>query len=170
MADALTVTRHDGLGLAAVMARKAGTPAAIGAALGFAPPAGPHWTSGGGLTLLGTGPGSWLALADDASPDWADQLRDRLGPLASVSDQSSGYLVFRLSGAAARTMLQRGAAIDFHPSSFAPGRVATTVIAHIGVIIRQVDDTPSYDIALFRSYAASFRHWVDATLAALRPA
>ena len=90
-------------------------------------------------------------------------LRERLGALASVSDQSSGYVVFRLSGGGARTLLQRGAAIDFQPPAFAPGSVATTVIAHIGVIIWQVDEEPVYDIALFRSFAASFLDWFEAT-------
>jgi sarcosine oxidase subunit gamma len=87
--------------------------------------------------------------------------------MASVSDQSGGYVILRISGPAARTLLQRGAPVDLHPSAFGPGSVAATVIAHIGVIIRQLDATPAYEIALFRSYAASFGHWLDAAVAAL---
>lgn len=163
MADIIAIEERTGLGLATVMARKAVDPAAIGTALGIALGTGPCCSAGGGLALLGTGPGAWLALAEDAPPDWAAKLGDRLGALASVSDQSGGYAVFRLAGTGARAVLQRGAAIDFHPAAFAPGAVATTVIAHIGVIIRQIDDAPTYDVALFRSFAGSFRHWLDAT-------
>ena len=164
MVDAVVVEERSGFGLATVMARKGADPAAIGAALGVDLRDGPCCSAGAGLVLLGTGPGSWLAHADAAPADWAAGLRERLGPLASVSDQSGGYVVFRLSGPGARTVLHRGAAMDFHPAAFAPGAVAATVIAHIGVVIRQVDDAPTYDIALFRSFAGSFRHWLDTTI------
>lgn len=163
MADRVVIAERGGFGLATVMARRGVAPAAIGAALGVDLRDGPYCLAGDGIALLGTGPGSWLAHIDAAPADWAAGLRDRLGPLASVSDQSGGYVIFRLSGPGARTVLRRGAAIDFHPASFAPGTVATTVIAHIGVVIRQIDDAPTYDVALFRSFAGGFRHWLDAT-------
>lgn len=167
MADPVVVEQRSGFALATVMARKGVAAVAIGAALGVELRDGPCCSMGAGLVLLGTGPGSWLAYADTAPADWAAGLRERLGPLASVSDQSGGYAIFRLSGPGARTVLQRGAAIDFHPAAFAAGAVATTVIAHIGVVIRQVDDAPTYDVALFRSFAGSFRHWLDTAIEGL---
>jgi methylglutamate dehydrogenase subunit D len=54
-----------------------------------------------------------------------------------------------------------------HPTVFRPDSVATTVIAHIGVIFWQLDDAPTFEVATFRSYAFSFRRWLDATAAAL---
>ncbi len=167
MADAVALEQRSGFGLATVMARKGVDPAAIGAALGVDLRDGPSCSAGDGIVLLGTGPGSWLAHTDTAPADWAAGLRERLGALASVSDQSGGYAIFRLSGPGARRVLQRGASIDFHPAAFAPGAVAVTVIAHIGVVIRQVDDAPTYDVALFRSFAGSFRHWLDTTIGGL---
>lgn len=167
MADTVVIQERAGFGLATVMARRGVAPAAIGAALGIDLRDGPSCSAGDGIVLLGTGPGSWLAHADAAPADWAAALRERLGPLASVSDQSGGYVIFRLSGPGARTVLQRGASIDFDPAAFAPGAVATTVIAHIGVIIRQVDDAPTYDTLLFRSFANSFREWLDTTIEGL---
>ena len=166
MAERPAIVERSGFGLATVMARRGIDRAAIGGALGFAIADGPVRSSGAALTLLGTGPGVWLALADDAPPDWAASLRSRLETLASLSDQSSAYVVHRIAGAGARTLLQRGAAIDFHPSSFAPGAVVATVIAHIGVVIWQVDERPAYDVAVARSFAGSFRHWLDAALGA----
>ena len=167
MADRVIVEERTGFGLATVMARRGADSRAIGAALGVDLRDGPYCSTGGGFALLGTGPGSWLAHADAAPADWAAGLRERLGALASVSDQSGGYVLFRLSGPGARTVLQRGAAIDFHPAAFAAGAVVATVIAHIGVVIRQVDDAPTYDIALFRSFSDSFRHWLDTTIEGL---
>lgn len=167
MADPIVVEERAGFGLATVMARKGVAPAAIGAALGVAMRDGPCSSAGDGIALLGTGPGSWLAHADAAAADWAAALRDRLEGVATVSDQSGGYAIFRLSGPGARTVLQRGVPIDLHPAAFPPGAVAVTVIAHIGVIIRQVDDAPSYDVLLFRSFAGSFRHWLDTTIGGL---
>lgn len=75
--------------------------------------------------------------------------------------------MFRLSGSDATALLRRGAFLDFSPPAFGPGSVAVTVIAHIGVIIRQLDDTPSYDLAVFRSLGESFRHWLTITAASL---
>ena len=41
------------------------------------------------------------------------------------------------------------------------------MIAHIGVVIRQVDDGPTYDVATFRSFAGSLREWIGHAAAAL---
>lgn len=167
MADQLLVEELHGLGIATVMARKSGTHAAIGAILGVDPPTGPGAAYAHDLTVIGTGPGSWLVVKTGAAPDFADRLSVALTGLASVSDQSGGYAVTRLIGQQARTVLQRGAAIDFHPDGFRAGSAVTTMIAHIGVIIWQVDEQPSYHVATFRSFTDSFRHWLDATTAAL---
>ena len=167
MADQLGVEEIHGLGIATVMARKGATGAAIGAALGIVPPEGPHMATANALTMIGTGPQSWLVVKERAVPDFANALSETLKGLASVSDQSSSYVVTRLTGSDARTVLQRGAPIDFHPDCFRTGSAATTMIAHIGVILWQIDDSPTYHVATFRSYAQSFQHWLSATAAAL---
>lgn len=163
VADPFAVESRENPGIAAVMARRGVDHAVIGAALGASLPDGPACVRVGNVTCVGTGPGNWLVVQSEAAPDFAENLAARLEGLASVSDQSSGYHILRLTGAGARTILQRGAAIDFHPDRFQSGSAATTVIAHIGVIIWQVDDQPSYDLAIFRSYAGSFHHWLDLT-------
>lgn len=140
MAEPFTVTERTGLALATVMARKAADHAAI--------------TAAAGCPMIPTGPGTWLAQGD------ADALGERLAGLAWVSDQSGGYVVLRFTGPAARTLLQKGVAIDLDPSAFGAGSAAVTVIAHIGVILWRADD--AYDVAIFRSLAGSFRHWIDA--------
>ncbi|WP_066556127.1 sarcosine oxidase subunit gamma [Croceicoccus bisphenolivorans] len=167
MAEQMNVESLTGLGVAAIMARKGHDAVSVGAALGADLPDGAKVVRKGDLAILGTGPGTWLAIMPNALPDFAEGLGGKLHGVASVSDQSSGYAITRLSGPGARTALQRGVAIDLHPDYFPVGTAASTVIAHIGVIVWQVDDAPTYDIATFRSYASSFRHWLDQVAAAL---
>jgi methylglutamate dehydrogenase subunit D len=94
------------------------------------------------------------------------ELATTVSGLASVSDRSSGYAALRMTGSAARDLLSRGAFIDFHPSVFRPGSAAVTTIAHIGVTLWG-GDAPTYDAALFRSYAAGFWHWIETISAAI---
>ena len=167
MPDSVIVAQRDHLAVASIKARKGATHSAIGAALGADLPNGPRAAFVGNRTLVGTGPGAWLVIEERAALDFADVLQQTLNGLASVSDQSGAYSVHRLSGLGSRTLLQRGAAIDFHPANFSTGSAATTVIEHIGVVLWQVDEQPTYDVATFRSYAGSFCHWLDKTAAVL---
>lgn len=167
MANSLTVTELPAIGIATIMARKGIEPESIGSAIGVLPPKGPTRVRGNQLTLIGTGPGTWLALNLTPEPNWPSGLADQLAGLASVSDQSGSYSLLRIAGEDARRILQRGASIDLHPAVFRSESVATTVIAHIGVILWQLDNAPSFAVATFRSYAFSFRRWLDATAAAL---
>lgn len=167
MADRPLIQQHEISAVASIMARKGASAEQIEHALGIEAPAGPEWRSFAGVSLIGTGPGAWLAHHAATGAGWIDELRGRLDGLASVADQSSAYSFWRLSGPRARLLLQRGAFLDFHPDCFRPGSVAATVIAHISVIIRQLDDEPSYELAVSRSYADSFRNWLCQAAAAL---
>ncbi|EIZ79207.1 sarcosine oxidase subunit gamma [Novosphingobium sp. Rr 2-17] len=169
MAEGLVITQRDGLALATVMARKGIGDEAIGARLGLVLPLGPAFVSDGRQGAVGLGPGAWLVMQDAAEASWAEDLAANLEWLAAVSDQSSGYIVFRIAGPSAPALLQRGLSIDLHPDAFPSGSAATSSIAHIGVIVWRVDDGPTYDIAVFRSFAVSFRHWLDETTLALAP-
>jgi len=163
---ALVITERIGVGIATVMAqaRKADALSErLAARFGVTPPTGPGCAAKGGVTLVSSGPGVWLAMQDAADAGFASELGEELTGLASVSDQSGGYALLRISGARVRELLQRGASIDLHPDAFGPGSAAATVIAHIGVIFWQVD-TDGYDIALFRSFASSFWHWLETTV------
>lgn len=167
MAEPVAVEERAGFGLATVLSRKGVTPEAVAQALGVPAVDGPRWAGDARLSLIGTGPGAWLALSADAPEAHAARLRQALGALASVVDQSGAYVILRLSGPGARTVLQRGAPIDLHPAAFGPGSAATTVVAHIGVVLRQLDETPTYEVAVFRSFAGAFRHWLETAISAL---
>jgi sarcosine oxidase subunit gamma len=157
------------LGLATVMSRAEDRALAerIHGEFGLALPSTPRRVSNGRRAFVGIGPGVWLAVFEEAGPLMASELASSLKELASVSDQTSAYAVLRISGASACDVLSRGAFIDFDPSVFGPGSAAVTTISHVGVTIWQVDETPTFEVALFRSYAGSFWHWLEVTCAAL---
>ena len=169
MVEAVDITERKGLGIATVMARKGVDAAAIGAAVGLVPPSGPERVGDAELAWIATGPGVWLAMTEAPADDWPDALERQLAGLYAVSDQSGSYAVFRLSGPRTRDLLQRGAAIDLHPAAFGPGASATTAIAHIGVILWRPDPSETFEVALFRSFAGSFRHWLEVAVKALDP-
>jgi len=165
----LTVDERLESGMATVMSR--GDDAALAGrihdAFAIALPSGPRRVSNGVEAFIGVGPGVWLAVFEKAGPLSASKLASSLAGLASVADQTSAYAVLRITGDVAREVLSRGAFIDFDPSVFGPGSAAVTTISHIGVSIWQIDDAPTFEIALFRSYAESFWHWLTTTCTAL---
>jgi sarcosine oxidase subunit gamma len=121
---------------------------------------------GPAVSFVGYGPGQWLAVSETlAGEALARDLGERLSGLASISDQSGGRTVLRLRGPRARAVLAKGLPIDLHPKAFAPGSAATSTISLMGVQLWQVDDAPTYDIAIFRSVSASFWRWLTASAA-----
>jgi heterotetrameric sarcosine oxidase gamma subunit len=160
----VTLAERGGIGLATLAARKGQGSAlaeAVQAACGVALPDGARRAAGPDADFIGTGPGQWLAVSERLPyGSLADHLAVRLKGLASVSDQSDGRAILRISGPRARDVLAKGLPIDLHPSVFAPGSAATSVIALMGVTLWQVDDAPTYDLAVFRSLAGSFWTWL----------
>lgn len=167
MAEGVVIAEWTGFRLASVMARKGVGAEAVGEALGLAAPTGPAIAGDRRLSLIGVGPGAWLALGEPGPDLLEETLRSRLGALASLSEQSGAYRFWRLSGPGARVMLQRGAAIDLDARAFGPGSACVTVISHIGVLVWQEDDAPTYIVGCFRSLGGSFSHWLAITAAAL---
>ncbi|MDB5657050.1 MAG: sarcosine oxidase gamma subunit [Tardiphaga sp.] len=155
--------RH-GLSIATVMARR-GQRGALAAAVreqfDIALPQGPLCAHSDSLSLLGTGPGRWLAIHSAPQRRFFDGFSRQLEGLASVVDQSGALGVLRLSGPRVVEMLAKGVAIDLDATAFPLGHVAVTQIAHIGVTLWKVDEAPSFDIAVARSTAGSFAHWLQ---------
>jgi sarcosine oxidase subunit gamma len=74
-------------------------------------------------------------------------------------------MLLQAAGPRVRDALAKGLAIDLHPRVFTTGHAAVTAVAHIGVHIWQVDDSPTYEIAVPRSLAISFWRWLAASAA-----
>lgn len=155
--------------LVSVIARRHGTAAVVAAVLehfGVALPLQPRAVFDASLaqpTFLWCGPGHWLAMSDVPAGTFSLelQLQDKLEGVASICDQSGSRVLFAVQGPAARTVLAKGLGVDLHPRSFAPGHVAVSSIGHMGVQLWQVDATPQYRLLVARSYAESFRHWLE---------
>jgi heterotetrameric sarcosine oxidase gamma subunit len=155
-----------GLAIVTVMARK-GQSAALTVAVreqfDIALPQGPSCAHSDALSFIGTGPGRWLAIHSAPQPRFFSGFSQQLEGLASVVDQSGALGVLRLSGPRVLEMLAKGIAIDLDATAFPVGHVAATQIAHIGVTLWKVDEAPSFGVAVARSYAGSFAHWLQAS-------
>jgi methylglutamate dehydrogenase subunit D len=160
VASDLVIEERPDCGLATVMLRNGVAPGLLSARLELNVPLGPTVKAVDGFMLLGTGPGMWMAVAENAGSDWVEALQAKLKGIASVSDQTGAYVVFRISGAEARSILQKGVHIDLDEAAFGPGSVATTVVAHIGIVLWQSHSVSSFDVALVRSFSHSFRAWL----------
>ena len=158
-----------GLGLATVAARKGqaeALKAAVADAYGIDLPDTSRAVAGPGVTFIGYGPGQWLAVSESLGAEsLARDLGQKLKGLASISDQSGGRTVLKISGPRARDVLAKGLPIDLDPRAFPLGSAATSTISLMGVQLWQTDDTRSYDIALFRSVSESFWRWLTASAA-----
>jgi sarcosine oxidase subunit gamma len=141
----------------------AGGPSAVEAALGFPLPAVPNTAaSGSGRTALWLGPDEWLVIG---TPDEESALELELaealgGGLGSVVDLSANRTAIELRGPAARDVLAKGCALDLHPSAFAPGDCAQTLIARAQVILEQRDDAPTYRLFVRGSFADYLATWL----------
>jgi sarcosine oxidase subunit gamma len=136
-----------------VLARKNRNLAAL---LGIAD--GPRQSLFNGATVLGIGPGRWLFLGRPLQ-DLAPSLKHE----ASLSDHTDGYALFEIWGPKVRGALAKGVPVDLHPVHFSD-QVAVTVVAHVGAILWK-SGQDRFTVAVFRSYAGSFWHWLSASAA-----
>ena len=124
---------------------------------GIALPQEPVMARGPRLSFLWAGHRTWIAMADERdAADLESVLRDDLGPLASVSDQSDSRLLVELSGGKARELLAKLVPVDLHPRAFRPDDTAMTLFGHIAGQITQIDAAPTYELMVFRGFAESF--------------
>ena len=156
------------LALATVMARRGkeqDLKRAIAAAYRLDLPDGPRVAANDGVSFAGIGVGQWFAAAEPSETDFVRRLRARVAGLASVADQSDGRVVLRLRGDRVRDVLAKGVPVDLHPRRFRTGDVASTLVAHIGVQIEQLDDQPTFQLMAFRSLAGSLWSWLTKSAA-----
>jgi heterotetrameric sarcosine oxidase gamma subunit len=168
-APGVTVTERTDLGLATLAVHKGQSEAlklAVRVAYGVDLPDRSIVVPSPKVSFIGTGPGQWLAVSETLKHEaLAHDLAKHVKGLASVSDQSGGRTVLRVSGPHARDVLAKGLPIDLDPSVFSPNGAVTSVISLMGVQLWQVDETPAYDIAVFRSLSGSFWRWLTASAA-----
>ena len=155
------------LAMATVLARKgqgAALTEKIEALYGLTLPDGPRRAANGAVAFVATGPGVWLAVREDGAAGWPAQLAEELAGLASVMDQSDGYAGVRVEGLMVRDVLAKGVFLDLHDRAFPVGSAAGVSVAHLGVILWR-REAEAFEMLCFRSYAASFWHWLEESAA-----
>jgi methylglutamate dehydrogenase subunit D len=165
----VVITERGNISLCSVIPRKAsGALLAnrVRAELGVELPRTPKTSGPGAIEFIWAGPNRWLALSEGNDSRALEQrLRVLLGAAASLTDQSDGWSILRVAGSRARDALAKGVHIDLHGHVFRAGDVAMTAIAHINVHLWQVDEQPTYDLAVFRSFAVALWEWLTAAAA-----
>ena len=116
-----------------------------------------------GLTVLWLGPDEWLIITPpNGESAIVESLEAALGDMfSSVTDTTGGQTVIRLSGPSARDLLAKGCPLDLHPRVFGPGRCAQTLVAKAMATIIHVDDAPTFDLVIRRSFADYLRAWLQ---------
>jgi sarcosine oxidase subunit gamma len=136
---------------------------AVGAAAGVELPLTPNTAArGSSVTALWLGPDEWLLSAPSGEERvLVPALRSSLGERhAAVVDLSESRTVIAVSGAKARDLLSKGCTLDLHPRAFPVKACAQTGLARAGVLIHLVDDTPTFEITILRSFADYLWAWL----------
>lgn len=166
----VSLTELRDFGLVQVMARRgrwAETAAACAAGIGMTPPDRPAVVNAPGAVLVWSGPDQFLVLSK-VGENTAGRLQPVFQGIASLSDQSSGRVLVRVSGPQARAMLAKLSSVDLDNGIFPLGRAAATSIDHTGVNLWRetdgADGSPVFFVLILASYADSiFGALVDAS-------
>jgi len=120
-------------------------------------------TSDGALACLWLGPDEWLILGPGGGEhEIAARLRAALGDIHSaVTDVSEARTTIAVAGPRARELLAKGTSIDLHPRVFGLGRCVQTGFAGANIILRQVDEVPSFEILVLNSFAEHLWIWLE---------
>lgn len=121
-----------------------------------------------GRSCLWQGPDEWLIVVDNAG-DLERRLDNALSEFHhAVTDVSGNRVILRLSGPRATELLAAGCTLDL--DSAGPGTVVQTLLARMPVTILKIDDDPTFDLLVRRSFASYLENWLlnVAELAGLR--
>ncbi len=113
------------------------------------------------LSVLWLGPDEWLIVTQPHGESTVvASLEAALSDThSSITDVTGGQTIIRLSGPSARDLLAKGCPLDLHPRVFGPGQCAQTLVAKAMVTILHVDDAPTFDLVVRRSFADYLRVW-----------
>lgn len=119
--------------------------------------------SGGDTSILWLGPNEWWVVTiPDRSETLVTALRQAFqGQHTAVIDVSESRTVITISGTKARDLLARGISLDLHPRVFGPGQCAQTSMSKANILLHQIDDKPSYDIYVLKSFSDYLWRWSE---------
>ncbi len=115
-----------------------------------------------GTTLLWLGPDEWLAVAaaDNDGKLSAGLAAALAGIRHAIADVSHSRAVIGLQGSNARDVLMKGTNVDLHPREFGPDNCIQAQLGRCHMLLHQLDDGPSYDIYVHRSFAVYAWNWL----------
>ena len=130
---------------------------------GKAAPARPQAVEADGALLIWSGPDQFLVLSARTPAKLGDgrTARSAFAGTASLSEQSDGRSLIRISGARARDMLAKVCSLDLHPAVFPVGAAAATSIDHTSVNLWRGEDAGGeavFHLLVFTSFAESLWH------------
>ena len=136
---------------------------AVGAALGLVLPGEANTVrTAEGVSVLWLGPSEWLVAAEAGVE--GGLVRTLSGALqgahAAVVDVSGQRARLRLAGPQALDLLAKGMTLDLDAHAFPTGRCAQTLLAKAGVLIHRLDDRPTFDLYVRRSFADYLARWL----------
>lgn len=159
------VRQRKGLSLALITTRNGMRDrcvSALKASYGLDAPATAKIVQGRELSLAWHGRDGWLAVASDR-PALETELKTVMGNSASIVDLSDARLVLRIGGPMSRALLAKGVSIDLHPRTFKAGDAAMTLLSHVAILLWQIDESPTFDLAIPRATAQDVFHWLSAS-------
>jgi sarcosine oxidase subunit gamma len=136
--------------------------AAVKSVTGVDLPVKPNTTAkAGAFRILWLGPTEWWVVTTGGTEEKlvADLRQAFTGQHAAVIDVSESRTVISLSGARARDVLARGCSLDLHPRVFGPGQCAQTGLTKANIVLDQIDETPSFDIYVLKSFGDYLWQW-----------
>jgi heterotetrameric sarcosine oxidase gamma subunit len=168
-AAGLAMAELGGFELVQVMARRGQWSAADQAckeAYGKPAPARPQAIEANGALLVWSGPDQFLVLSAREAGSAMERAQLAFAGMASLSEQSDGRSLIRISGPRARDMLAKVCSLDLHPAVFPVGTAAATSIDHTPVNLwrgadRVVDaggGEATFYLLVFASFAESLWH------------
>ena len=111
-------------------------------------------------------PKQWMLISEGGNDgSFSQSIREYIGEFGYVSEQSHARAVLRVSGTHARKLLSKGCRLDLHPQVMSAGACASTTIAHVGILLHQVNDTPAYDLLVYSGFARYFWEWLEESAA-----
>jgi sarcosine oxidase, subunit gamma len=141
--------------------------AAVRSMLGCALPLEPNTVAySGNRTVFWLGPNEWLIVVPDgcAAAIVSDLQQALHGQFFAVTDVSGGQTIVALRGEKVRDLLAKGCSLDLHPRAFGPGRCAQSHLAKAPILLHQLDNEPTFELILRRSFADYLWLWLlDAT-------
>jgi sarcosine oxidase subunit gamma len=140
-------------------------PDAAAEALGQNLPLAPNRMSFGDRRIYWLGPDEWLIVtaAGDAARTALALGEACSGVHVAVNDVSGGNIALHLTGDTARDVLARGCTLDLHPDVFSVSSCAQSGLARANILLGLIEDTPTFEIVVRRSFADYLCRWLAHT-------